>query len=122
MYSWFEELPEQCPPKESNPPDGKYYRLVHGEIPVSEDFVSQAIEHPDFVFPNVSDCIRKAVSVFNHIDGCHRVRKLTTQKEKYIAEVILSPRDGLILKTSKKHHYSWWRSQDFSLQTVTVLV
>lgn len=121
MYSWFEELPEQCPPKKSNPPDGKYYRLIHGEIPMSEDFISQAIEHPDFKYPNISECIKKAVSVFNHIDGCRRIKKLPGHKDKFIAEIVLAPPDGLILKTYKKHHYSWWRSTDFNLQTVTVL-
>jgi len=121
MYSWFEELPEQCPPKESNPPEGKFFRLIHGEIPASEDFFSKRFENPEMEFPNIPECIARAVSTFDDVKECLKLKKLPRHKNKFVAELSLTPADGLVLKTFSKNHYSWWRSDDFIPEDVTVL-
>ena len=69
MTTWFEELPEQCQPKESFVPTGQvYYRLSKSAPLTSDDFLSLRANSPNRVFKNVSECIFRSLSVWDNID------------------------------------------------------
>lgn len=123
MTDWFEELPEQCPPKESITPTGQvYYRLSKSSPPTSEDFLSQRANNPTRVFKNVSECISRSLSVWDNVDKCLNITKLPRHKGKsHVVQITLNGGDGQILKTFGENHYSWWRSTTFNLATVTVV-
>jgi hypothetical protein len=122
MTNWFEELPEQCPPKESLVPTGQvYYRLSKSAPPTSDDFLSFRANSPNRVFKNVSECISRSLSVWDNIDKCMNITKLPRHRGKsHVVEITLNNTDGQILKTFGENHYSWWRSTTFNLATVKV--
>lgn len=116
-YSWFEVLPEQCPPKDANPCDGCYYRIVKSLPTPSEDYFSQRAMNPDKVFSGegIDECIARSVSLFNSVDEAKKRLKLPRFKNQTIVSVALEPKDGIMKKSFGPAHYSWWRSTEFDI-------
>ncbi|WP_052181118.1 hypothetical protein [Alistipes sp. ZOR0009] len=121
MKDWFEELPEYCPPKEANVPQGMtVYRFSSSEVPSDNDFISQRLLNPDRVFNGVSECIARSLSVYDDLEACNNILKLPSHRKRFksILEVNLNDNDGLVMKTFKDpNHYSWWRSNSFNFKT-----
>lgn len=116
---WFEQLPDMCPPKDAEYPFNRtFYRITKSAPPVNSDFFSQRMVFPQKSF-NASECIAKAVSLFNNKEEAIRLAKMPTFKGgNTIAEVKLKNNDGVIKKTGKNDsHYSWWRSKNFDFTT-----
>lgn len=123
---WFEPLPEQCPPADAQEMDGsvKLYRVVINNPVNSEDFTSQRFCKPNKVFqPPVSECIARAVSLYDNLEGARKVKKLPIYKEVgRIIEVVLGKTDGVAKCTNHTTgHYSWWRSKSFNPDNVIEL-
>lgn len=116
MIQWFEELPDQCPPKDAAPAeDVIFYRLCRNEDPEDQDFYSHRKLNPEAVY-NVSECIARAVSLNNSRDAAVKLKKIPAFREKKITAIKLSVFDGLVCQTGpKKHHFSWWRSLAFDV-------
>ena len=121
--TWYENLPDSCPPKGSITPSGEsYYRLLESETPSEKDFISHRAKYPDKKF-HVSECQAMSISVFKDINSCKTIAKLPKFKDKpaHIARINLQPRDGVIANTpntKNPDHYSWWRSSKFDIKSV----
>ncbi len=122
-YEWFEELPKQCPPKDAKECCGVFYRIAEGDPATSEDFFSQRKMNPHKVFKGLEldECIVRAISLFSDVEDAKRLLKLPKFKNNTVAEVNLIPKDGLILKTFKRSHFSWWRTIDFDVKQAKVI-
>jgi hypothetical protein len=121
-YTWAEELPEGCPPRQADPSEGIYYRLGN-KPPTEEDFFSHRKLYPLKVF-KVDECRALSVSVFNDLDAVKQLFSLPTMKGKPInvLELSLTPENGVILQTGRDvHHYSWWKSSVFDLSKCVAL-
>ncbi len=122
MIEWNEELPEQCPPKDSFSPEGMtVYRFSNNEIPSETDFISQRMLQPEKIFEGVDECIARSISVLNDIETCQNRLKLPRMRKKFssILEITLVQNDGLIKKTfNDPNHYSWWRSKSFTFDDI----
>lgn len=115
---WYEELPTQCPPNDATTPHHEiFFRAIKGESPQNEDFLSQRKEKPTADFKDIDECIAHALSVFKQESDLDKLMKLPRFKNGRIIEITLKPEDGLIKKTFKKSHYSWWRSKNFTFAT-----
>ena len=110
---WAEDLPSQCPPAEATPPENAtYYRYV-ASIPLSEDdFHSQRKLLPLKPF-GVDECIAHAVSVFSNPEKIKSLSKLPNLRGKKLVEIVLPPDSGVVIRSGKEHHYSWWRVKGF---------
>jgi hypothetical protein len=121
---WFEELPDQCPPKEAkNPNKETYYRIVGNDPPQTNDFYSNSKLFPNKDYSRI-ECQARALSVSADKKDCETLVKLPNFKGKMIAELILNSQDGVVLYTpshSNKSHYSWWRSLDFSFSNCNII-
>lgn len=116
MNNWFEELPEKCPPKDAVVPNGQvFYRLINGQEPTSDDFISVRVEKPLAIFKGVDECLARAVSIFAQRDECENILKLARHRHKRIFELDLYKHDGVIKKTFKLSHHSWWRTPSFKI-------
>lgn len=118
---WFEELPEGCPPKESLSPGNTFYRI--GSIPPADsDFWSHRKRFPHRVF-QVSECVARSLSVFDDREAVERLRRLLpAMRGKPLLQLNLTAPDGLIQQTGNDpHHFSWWRSAQFDLQTTKIV-
>ena len=120
---WYEELPEQCPPMDAVPCNGRFYRIAKGNPATDEDFFSQRKLQPNKVFTGlgVDECIAHAISVFSDLGDANRRLKLPKFRHANIAEIELTPRDGVMKKTFSDSHYSWWRSKSFEVVKAKVL-
>jgi len=120
---WFEELPEQCPPKDAKECNGIYYRIANGNPATSADFFSQKRLQPDKIFTGegIDDCIVKSISLFSDRKEIEKRLKLPKFRKGVIAEVRLEPKDGMIKKTFGYAHYSWWRTNEFEVSQAKVL-
>lgn len=119
--TWFEALPPDCPPDEAFSPENSFFRL--GSIPPdASDFWSHRRRFPYKVF-QVSECVARSLSIFDDLEAARQLRRLLpAMRSKPIFQVDLAGKDGLILQTgSNPHHYSWWRSTAFDLQTIHVI-
>lgn len=108
--TWHEILPEQCPPSDAFEPRGFVcYRLCKGSEPADADFVSQRQLQPTKVF-NAPECVARAVSVHSDIADSLKLTGLPAHRGKTIVELALDPSHGVVKKTGRLSHYSWWRS------------
>lgn len=123
---YFENLViegQVCPPDDAFPPDGKkeYLRVVKNNPITSESFISHRVKFPEKEFDD--ECEARSVSLSDSIDGLiNGYFKIQANKKKarYIGVIVLAPKDGVIKQTGSRSHYSWWRSQAFSLDSVNV--
>jgi len=112
--NWYEELPDNCPPNDAFEPDGKeFFRLCIENPATSSDFYSQKKENANRTFAGISECILRAVSLWDDENKCLKQKKYPTQKNKVLGKIELNKGDGLIKNTFKANHYSWWRSDNF---------
>lgn len=117
MNQWFEDLPEQCPPTDAFHPSGEiYYRLVHDVNNVEVDLVSQRYTDSSKKFSQ-DECICCAVSVFTNLEDCEKIIKLPRHRSKKVYKLKLTESDGLVKQTFKPSHHSWWRSDNFVLES-----
>lgn len=120
MIEWFENLPEQCPPKDAFIPSGMtVYRFSFTGIPENADFISQRMLNPERIFNGVDECTSRGLSVFDKIEACQNRLKLPRNRKRFssILKVNLEDNDGLIMKTFKDpNHFTWWRSNSFNFE------
>jgi hypothetical protein len=105
-----------CPPAEAA--SGRYivYRLVDN-IPLKvEDIWSYHALYPAKVFKD--ECIARSCSVFTDWEDLKGLQKMPKFKEKKIVVINIEGKDGVLLKTFKKSHHSWWISREFDLAVV----
>lgn len=120
--SWFEVLPENCPPEDASVPQGEvFYRLCESNPPACSDFHSHGSISPNRTFGGKPKCILGAVSVWEDIEKCRKITKLPRHRNKVIAEIELNEEDGEVKKTFGPKHYSWWRSNTFDPETALIV-
>lgn len=118
---WYEELPKFCPPSNAIAPQSEiFYRVAKGDPTQNSDFFSQRKLQPDKQF-NVDECIARAISIFRDTEDAIRISLLPKFKGGAIAEIILTEKDGLIMKTFKDSHYSWWRTKQFDYKNARII-
>jgi hypothetical protein len=113
---WYEDLPVICPPPKAVKPCGKipYYRLVKGEEPTQEDFVSLRVLNPDKAF-KCDECYARSLSVWSDIKACRNQIKYPRNRSKRVAKIILPNDSGkIIMSMNSEYHYSWWRRKDYN--------
>ncbi len=115
-HSWYEGLPENCPPENAISPEGiDLYRLVKTVPPTNEDFEINKRCRSNRNF-RLSECITKSISLSTSIDRLRALKKLPLHRDEQIIKVLLLRKDGLIKQTFKDpSHHSWWRTKDFYL-------
>lgn len=112
--NWHEEIPDNCPPIEAIEPDGhEFYRLCKENPAKNSDFYSQKKENSTRTFAGVSECVLRAVSLWDDEKKCLKQKKYPTQKNKVLGKIELNKVDGVVKNTFKPNHYSWWRSDSF---------
>lgn len=112
--NWYEELPNNCPPNDAVEPNGQeFFRLCEVNPASNSDFYSQKKENSNRIFAGVSECILRAVSLWDDQNKCLKQKKYPAQRKKVLGKIELSKEDGLIKNTFKPNHYSWWRSDKF---------
>lgn len=119
--NWYEQLPDNCPPLEVTPAEDTFFRL--GGIPPDDsDFWSHRRRFPHKLF-KVSECIALSLSIFDNLEATQRLKQLVpAMRSKSIFQLELNPDDGLIQQTGNdEHHFSWWRSTAFDLETIKIL-
>lgn len=111
---WFENLPENCPPRNSASPNGEtYYRLAENTDIKCSDFWSHRKLWPKKQF-KVPECRARSVSVFSEIDACADLRKLKVHEGKSVVSIVLNKESGKVQQTGHSlFHYSWWRALHF---------
>ena len=113
---WVETLPDRCPPEDAYAPSGEHFYRISQGIPVEDsDFFSQRKMAPEKVFAGdgIDECIARAISVFSDVEDAKKKLKLPKFRGGCIAEIVLNVSDGVVKKTFKQSHYSWWRAQSF---------
>lgn len=121
--NWYEQLPPLCPPTDTVPCEGTYYRIAKGNPANDSDFFSQRRLQPDKTFTGlgVDECIARAISLFSDVNDAARRLKLPKFRHANIAEVTLTPKDGVMKKTFSASHYSWWRTTSFEVSQAKVI-
>ena len=102
---------------------GNILRITKGNPIVDGDFFSQRKLQPNKLFKGlgVDECIARAVSLFADEEDVTRRLKLPKFRHAHIAEVVLTPKDGVMKKTFSASHYSWWRSTNFNISTAKII-
>ena len=112
---WAEPLPENCPPNEAKEPDGDTYFRHASDCPTrEEDFYSNRKLYPERKF-RVSECVARALSVYDNDAVCVKMRNFPTLKDKFVIRITLPKESGVIQRTGNNaSHYSWWKLAAFN--------
>ena len=105
-----EDLPDQCPPAESQEirANMQVFRLIETTQPKDNDFVSQRASNPDAVF-GVDECIARGVSVFARQADVDNLRKMRKKfRNAKVCCVTLCNGAGKIMQTLGPNHRTWW--------------
>jgi hypothetical protein len=120
--NWHEEIPDNCPPNDSELPEGRtFYRLCKNIPADNSDFCSQLHDSPSRKFSGISTCILRSVSIWDDKEKCIQLKKLKTQRNKVLGAIVLNDEDGLVKNTFKPNHYSCWRSDRFNPSSATII-
>lgn len=121
--NWYEQLPPLCPPADTIPCEGTYYRIAKGNPATDGDFFSQRKMQPDKLFTGlgVDECVACSISLFAEEDDAVKRLRLPKFRHANVAEVTLTPKDGVMKKTFSASHYSWWRSTDFEVSQAKIV-
>ncbi|MDR3401763.1 MAG: hypothetical protein P4L99_04615 [Chthoniobacter sp.] len=111
---WAEPLPANCPPAEAKKPTGGTYYRVTQNPPREEDFDSFCILFPERVVP-VNECEARSCSLFDELTVVRGLLNFRKNKGKIITRITLPAESGVISKTGRPNHWSWWRRAEFQL-------
>jgi hypothetical protein len=108
---------ETCPPAEAVSDIYTVYRLVES-VPIKiEDVWSYRALFPTKVF-KVDECIARSCSVYTECEDLKNLQKIPKFRKRVIILINIKENDGVLLKTFKDSHWSWWISKKFDLAAV----
>ena len=109
---WPQHFPENCPPSESQPADGVFYRYVNKNTITARDFVSHLERNLAQSYDDI--CIAAGLSVYKDINDAKRLaQRVPAFRKKKLAKGNLTPEMGNSLPTpsqTAKSHHTWWLS------------
>ncbi|MBI4569901.1 MAG: hypothetical protein HY719_16030 [Planctomycetes bacterium] len=115
--NYREQLPEGCPPVESEEiaSPREVFRLARTNPPTDDDFRSQRAEKPRARF-NVDECRARGLSVHADIADSRHLRKLPSLRDRpHVCRVRLNAGAGRIQQTGAPSHHTWWPARDFDI-------
>jgi hypothetical protein len=123
MNEYYEELPESCPPTDAVIPEGEFFRLIEGDIPLDRDFFSHRALNP-LVKYNACECTARAVSVYSELKSAISLCGMPRHRGKKIVKVSLNKPAGLVRRQGQTQgHHSWWRAKAFDvLKNCSIIV
>ena len=123
--TYRELLPEDCPPDDAEEVTGPrvVYRLVRNNPPTDEDFRSQRAENPERVFPEVTECQTRGLSVWVDLTDATDLLRLRNMRGRLVCQVQLDLGAGHLMQTGRYlSHRTWWPLADFDILTECSLV
>lgn len=108
---WPPHFPESCPPDDSIEAEGDVYRLVEGEPPKKEDFVSYWIKYPEKrkIYKKLGQaCESCGLSIFRSLEDAKRISRRVQHLPKKIAVATLDSSMGRMKNTFYPEHNTWW--------------
>lgn len=117
-HKYYEKLPSACPPSDATTANNEvFYRIVNSNPAGDDDFYSynKLGKWNAKTSTQKDECIACAVSVWKDLEACKNIQKIAKNKKRKIAALKLTDGDGLVKQTLSKYHYSWWRSDKFSI-------
>lgn len=120
---WVPEMPDGVPPMDiCIPHEHPLFRLVKN-IPATEnDFVTHHEQSPNRDWGDLYVC-SFASSMFDDLATVNRLTKMPNLKDsKAVARVILNPEDGVVKQTFRHHHYSWWKTNKFDINSAEIVL
>lgn len=115
MPTFYESLPNDCPPLEASQVNEPtvVYRLVRDNPPTEEDFRSQRSLQPGKQFRNVTECQACGLSVHRLKSDSALAAKLPSLRGRQPCRVALDTGAGFLQQTGKPSHHTWWRLADY---------
>ena len=118
LWNWPTDFPQDCPPYESGPADGSYYRIVKSDPPKPGDFVSVYYLSRGRAEKEVSDgkislCEIMGLSTFTDEDHARACARQFPQLGSKIAKLSLGKEAGKVLPTPRDiwtSHHTWWQA------------
>ena len=117
--TYRERLPSGCPPAEAEEIGAarEVFRLVDTNPPTDADFASQRALRPGKIFPGVTECQARGLSVHTDVSDSKKVLKLPAHRGRQICRVRLEPGAGHIQQTGPRSHHTWWPLADYDILT-----
>ncbi len=116
--SYLEPLPTECPPDDAEEicEAKDVFRLVRTDPPSPDDFRSKRAENPAQVFPGVTECQARGLSVFTEReDAVRKVLKLPKFRGWRVCRVSLKAGAGTMQQTFQPSHHTWWPLAAFEI-------
>lgn len=112
--------PADCPPADADDAEGDVFRVVEGEPPGPEDFVSH---FESGKLPKAPPCLRCGLSVFRDAGDAFHQRALLPKLGRYIARGALSASAGKTKLTGGKlpTHTTWWAYENVKRESLFVV-
>jgi len=108
---WPDFYPDNCPPEDAYPSSDKVYRLVKGNPPGPESFMSYREQQPDQHFGQ-AECKACGLSVLKDLADVSRLQKRVPElATRLVAQGSLNPSLGMMKHTpslERRSHHTWW--------------
>ena len=115
---WPHGFPEGCPPTQSVPADGDFFRIANEYPPDLADFISLYDRDTERAMRNVSKgqttlCETMGLSVYRDLKDAVACAKTFPKIGDKVYVVHLTPSYGRILHTARhgNSHHTWWVPQ-----------
>lgn len=106
-FLWPDYYPNSCPPEGAFPAEGVVFRFTDEPEPRPGDFEPHVIKFPGKQFPDM--CLASGLSVYRTLEDAQRKRRrVPGLRDKCIARGSLNNEAGLLMKTLKHGHHTWW--------------
>lgn len=117
---WKLSMPSDCPPEDIEIPDNhNFMRLTHdinGKL-IEDDLLTYSEIYPDKHWDGKM-VESYGLSLITSVDKAKALLKLPNirkQNLQGIAEICLTPTDGVVKQTGGKEHYTWWQTTLFNI-------
>lgn len=112
---WPDYFPRLCPPKQASEINGRFYRLILGDVPKGRDFMPHYLLYPTIDWGD-RRCEACGLTVFKTVNDCERLKKkVPSMRKRKTASGDLNDTMGKILNTPSKNsksHHTWWLPVD----------
>jgi hypothetical protein len=127
-YIWRDVLLDGCPPEQSVPCDGIFYRITQTNPPTDDDYVANFWKKPSYAQSQINTgkttlCEAKGLSVFPDLASVNSLMQNVPNLGRFVVEMNLKPRHGKALQRKRtSSHRTFWPVNSFDPESISTVV
>lgn len=119
LIKWVPDMPDGVPPEDICIPNNHFFYRFTKEVNITEQDLITYYEMNSERDWGANFAESFALSLFDDINKASRLLSIPSlRNSKGISKITINAQDGVVKQTSKPYHYSWWKTNQFDINTV----